>query len=453
MKCRVKTARVTFFAGLGLLGVLAAERPVQAAGQAEPLLRPTPLVLKDGRIANVSIHEVPFARGRAEITTEAGVGLSALTQAVGTDCFLTAQVIGHIASDEIAEQDSLSAHRLARSRADAVQASLIGGGLPAKAIASVWDWQFMVREPRATLWIFQLTAGEDCDGRPLQEDLVAEASPSRARSAPSGSQAVVPALPPLEPAPEQHAAEPAPARETAAPKPEAPHQSIVSAMAPAEPAPGPGAAETRRSEPQRRSNAAAEATGRAAAPAQAETPQPPREPAMVPGGERAQTGMPKVTQPLPAAEPKTAAAAPTERTVAAVGRATAATPPRAPQPAGTDGKIETGSEGGLVITFATNSSYFPPGTSNRLRQLLAEADPTQRYHLSVQVAVSGSRKVVGAKSAQEAARYNRWLAERRLERLERWLHENGNPETLSIRPEYLADDESRRVVVRVVPAG
>ena len=139
--------------------------------------------------------------------------------------------------------------------------------------------------------------------------------------------------------------------------------------------------------------------------------------------------------------------------MAAAASASAATPPRVPQPSGTDGRIETGPEGGLVITFATNSSYFPPGASKRLRQLLADVETGKRYELSVQVAVSGSRKVVGAKSAQEAARYNRWLAERRLERLERWLHENGNPDTLSIRPEYLADDESRRVVVRVVPAG
>jgi hypothetical protein len=455
MKCRVKTARrVTFFAGLGLLGMLVAERPMQAAGQPEPLLRPTPLVLKDGRIANVSIHEVPFAPGRAEITTEAGAGLSELTQTVGTDCFLTAQVIGHIDSGEIAEQDSLSAHRLARSRADAVQASLIGGGLPAKAIASVWDWQFMVREARATLWIFQLTEGEDCEGRPLREDLVAEASRPQAPQVPPGSrQAVAPAVTPLEPAPEQRAAEPAPARETAAAKPpEAPRQSIVSAMAPAAPAPEQGAAETRRPEPQRRAIAAAGAAERAAAEAQVETPQPPREPAPVRA--QAQTGVPKVTQPLPPAAPETAAPAePTTRTVAAVARATAATPPRAPQPAGTDGKIETGPEGGLVITFATNSSYFPPGTGNRLRQLLAEVDPAKRHQLSLQVAVSGSRKVVGAKSAQEAARYNKWLAERRVERVQQWLLENANPDALSIRPEYLADDESRRVVVRVAPAG
>ncbi|MGH6900629.1 MAG: OmpA family protein, partial [Geminicoccaceae bacterium] len=201
---RVKIVRgVAFFAGLGLIGVIMAERPMLAAGQADPLLRPTPLVLKDGRIANVSIHDVAFARGRAELTAEAGAELRELTRAIGTDCFLTAQVIGHIDSGEIAEQDSLSAHRLARSRADAVQASLIHGGLPAKAIASVWDWQFMVREARVTLWIFQLTAGEDCEGRPLREDLVAEVPQSQERRAtPEPSQVVVPAVAPIESAPE-----------------------------------------------------------------------------------------------------------------------------------------------------------------------------------------------------------------------------------------------------------
>lgn len=122
----------------------------------------------------MSVHVVPFAPGRTELAPEIGEQLAGLTRAIGTDCFLTAQVIGHIESSEVAEDDTLKAHRLARSRADTVQASLIGGGLPAKAIASVWDWQFMVREARATLWVFQLTQGEDCEGRPLRPDLVAD---------------------------------------------------------------------------------------------------------------------------------------------------------------------------------------------------------------------------------------------------------------------------------------
>ena len=112
-----------------------------------------------------------------------GARVAELTRAVGADCFLTAQVIGHIDSGEVGQDDTLNAHRLARARADAVQASLIGGGLPAKAIASVWDWQFMVRAPRATLWIFQLTAGEDCEGRPLDGAMVAQAAPATSRPA------------------------------------------------------------------------------------------------------------------------------------------------------------------------------------------------------------------------------------------------------------------------------
>ena len=170
-----QACRVIVAVGLGLTASIAVERSSHAS-QAEPLLQSTPLVLKDGRIANVSIHVVPFAPGRSELAAEAEARVAELTRALGTDCFLTAQVIGHIDSSEVAQDNTLNAHRLARSRADAVQASLIGGGLPASAIASVWDWQFMVRAPRATLWVFQLTAGEDCEGRPLHGDMVAQAA-------------------------------------------------------------------------------------------------------------------------------------------------------------------------------------------------------------------------------------------------------------------------------------
>jgi flagellar motor protein MotB len=485
---RVKLARrAMLLAGLGLIGVILAERPMQAAGPAQPLLRPTPLVLKDGRIANVSIHEVPFAHGQTELTAEAGAELSALTQSVGTDCFLTAQVIGHIDSSEIAEQDSLSAHRVARSRADTVQASLIDGGLPAKAIASVWDWQFMVREARATLWIFQLTAGEDCEGRPLREDLVAQADSAGQSAMPEASQAVVPAIAPVAPAPEQRASDPAPARETAAAEPgrktaeaparptlsagapaevgresaEAPAEPPVSAIAPAEPAARQATAQPRRPQesagsqkPAIMSAAAAAETQSAARPAEAKAPE--RAPEPMPSPPQAQGApvrgdVPRVTQPLPTAQPKTATE-PASRVVAAVAPDAATATPRAPKAAADDGKVEAGSEG-VVITFATNSSYFPIGTAKRLRQLLAEVEAGKRYHVSVQVAVSGTTKVAGARSAKEAARYNRWLAERRVERVQQWLLENAAPDALSIEPEYRAKDESRQVVVRLAPVG
>ena len=395
--CVRKALAVPLFTGLALIGTLAAERSLQAQ-EGEPLLRPTPLVLKDGRIANVSIHVVPFAPGRAELAAGPAGDLAELTRAAGTDCFLTAQVIGHIDSSEVAQDDTLNAHRLARARADAVQASLIGGGLPAKAIASVWDWQFMVRAPRATLWVFELVAGEDCEGRPLHGDMVAQApSPAEQRTA-EPERGIARAL--------------APAERTVAPAPRAP----VAAQAKAAP---------RAVEPP--------------AARQAET-----------GGTR--QAAPSFTEPAPAGEPQTVARAqPAEPREPS--SAIAAKPPARSRPPASDGKVEPGPDGGLIITFATNSSYFPSGAAARLRELLAGIDENGRYEVSVQVAVSGTTKVIGAKSAAEAARYNKWLAERRLERVENWLRKNAAAEALSINPEYVADDDSRRVTVRVAPVG
>ena len=392
---RVREVRsVIVCAGLALLGMLAAEPSLQAA-DAEPLLRPTPLVLKDGRIANVSIHVVPFAPGQAELAAAPARDLAELTRTVGTDCFLTAQVIGHIDSSEVPADDTLNAHRLARARADAVQASLIGGGLPAKAIASVWDWQFMVPAPRATLWVFELVAGEDCEGRPLRGDLVAQVPPAEQRNA-------------------------------------EPERAIARALAPAEEAPGP----------------AATAAGSDAAPRAVEPPAP------RPQAEPAQTrqGTPSFTQPVPPTERQAVARAqPAEQPDAQT--AIAATPQRPARPPASDAKVERSPEGDLIITFATNSSYFPSGAAARLRELLADINGASRYEVTLQVAVSGTTKVVGAKSAQEAARYNKWLAERRLERVQNWLLKNAAAEALSIKPEYVADDDSRRVTVRVAPVG
>jgi outer membrane protein OmpA-like peptidoglycan-associated protein len=418
--------RVALFAGLGLVGVIVAERPMQAAGQAQPLLQPTPLVLKDGRIASVSIHKVPFAPGRGDVGAEARAGLAELTRAVGTDCFLTAQVIGHIDSSEVAEDDTLTAHRLARSRADAVQASLIERGLPAKAIASVWDWQFMVREARATLWIFQLTAGEDCEGRPLREDMVAQApgSNGQPRVPEPARKAALAAAAPAQPmaTPAQQAAEP--------PQPAAPErqrQAIVPALAPTEAAP-------------KRETAEAQIEPHDSQPLGPESDRKP-----------ADTGVPSVTQPLPASTPAPALAAkPAKQAVVAAARDQ---PPSDARKTATDAKVEADPQGRLVITFATNSSYFPPGARNQLNRLLSDVSSEKRYEVFVQVAVSGTTKVVGAKSPAEAAKYNRWLAERRLERVQQWLLEHTNPDTVSIKPEYLEDDESRRVVVRVAPVG
>ena len=173
----------TLLIASGLTAGLSLAAAAQTAGDA--LLAPTPLILKDGRIANVSVHVVGFPQGQSALGSATAQDLSLLTDEAATDCFLTAQVIGHVGSSEVAGNDSLNAHRLARARADAVQASLIAGGLPAKAIASVWDWQFMVREARATLWVFRLTPGEDCEGAPLDSAAPALVAQAEARPAPS----------------------------------------------------------------------------------------------------------------------------------------------------------------------------------------------------------------------------------------------------------------------------
>ena len=498
-----RVSRTVSVAALVLLGLLPAQGSPRAAG-AEPLLRPTPLVLKDGRIANVSIHVLPFASGQAELAAAPAEYLAKLTRAVGTDCFLTAQVIGHIASDEIAGDDTLNAHRLARSRADAVQASLIGGGLPAKAIASVWDWQFMVREPRATLWVFELTAGEDCEGRQLHGDLVAEApATEQGNAAPERvtKPAVAPAETPDAPAataakpaataakPAATAAKPAAtARGEAAPKPAQPATAQPPVIAQAEAVPPVAAAPAARSqaEPGQARQAAAKLTE--PAPAAESKPAASTQPAAADGRGRPadrgagparradrygrpadrgaaqplreQTATAAAQTPAPAqpAEQTAAAAAQTAARAepaeqAALAAAPAATSQSPVKPSTDDGKVENGPQGGLVITFATNSSYFPSGAAAQLRELLAGVNGEKKYQVTLQVAVSGTTQVVGAKSADEAARYNRWLADRRVERVQAWLAKNAGAQALSIKPEYVANDNSRRLTVRFAPVG
>lgn len=151
-----------------------------AAESVDEMLTATPLVLKDGRIAEVLVETIPFPNDAVSPSSAIRNQLDAFTQNIATDCFLTAQVIGHVGKTEISGRETADIHRLARARADAIQASLIDNGLPAASIASVWDWRFMVQQARVTLWIFRLTAGEDCEDIPLgiaSGDQLAETTP------------------------------------------------------------------------------------------------------------------------------------------------------------------------------------------------------------------------------------------------------------------------------------
>jgi outer membrane protein OmpA-like peptidoglycan-associated protein len=404
----------------GLSAELLLATPAPAATADETLLQPTPLILKDGRIANVSVHVLRFARGQSTLDAADSRRLGKLSAELATDCFLTAQVIGHVGSNEVGN-DTLSAHRLARARADAVQASLIADGLPAKAIASVWDWQFMVRAPRATIWVFRLTPGEDCEGKRLDSTAPAlVASGSRDRGSEGAGAA------------SEHSAAPATRiraaeapRSTAVAVPAGPARapaavpSVTKTLPAASPSPAEATAGRSEAKPAvRRSEAKAVGSQPEAEPAVSE---PEAKPAAVAKGEPAAHQPPEVVAALPehAAESQTKAAA----------------------GAGPDE---------VAITFPTNSSYFPPGTADQLHALLKQLGD-QRYRVIVQVSVSGSTKVVGAESPEEAAKYNRWLADRRLDRVRSWFEENVKGGTPAIKPEYHANDESRQLVVRLVP--
>jgi len=83
--------------------------------------------------------------------------------------------------------------------------------------------------------------------------------------------------------------------------------------------------------------------------------------------------------------------------------------------------------------------------------MLGKMSAGERYRVQLEVGVSGSDKVVGANTPEEARRYNRWLAERRMSRVREWLDENAPDRQLEIEPAFLADDSSRRLVVRVAP--
>lgn len=507
MRSSCTSERWTMMAALFvLIGLtLVPSGPVDAAVGQETLLPPTPLVLKDGRIANVSIHVLPFDRGDGELTGEAAAGLARLTAQIATDCFLTAQVIGHVSSREVADNETLAAHRLARSRADAVQSSLIGGGLPAKSIASVWDWQFLVREPRATLWVFRLIQGEDCEGLPLDgeapqlvagnvpaqpvqaETSVAEvATPvARERAVAEAPQTAKPAArvaPAATPAPasvEEAETPTLPAMVGSAVAAEAParqnegQENVIAAPAadPGQSAPAPAAREADAGDALAPAQAQSEGSGEAVASRRRiAEPQGQVEQMAIPAGP-VRGAVPTVTRPIPALSPSQPAVAAagdghSGPTVAAVTPAAPATggtqrastdaspPPQAakqPDPE-RKGKAEWGQDGDVVITFATNSSYFPPGTGAQLKKIIDDLTPGGRYQVDIVTSVA-TGDVVGATSPEEAARYNRWLVDRRLDRVREWFAANAPDHDMVIAPTFKPNDNSRQITVSVAPAG
>ncbi len=199
----------------------------------------------------------------------------------------------------------------------------------------------------------------------------------------------------------------------------------------------------------------------------------PRAPVALPAGpSRAAAAVPSVTQALPAVSPspaqavadrsaakpiasqpeaKAAAGAGGEPAARQAAEVVAALPERAEPPA--KPAVAAAGQQELVITFPTNSSYFPPGTGTQLHALFQHLADGQHYQVVLQTSVSGSQKVIGAETAEEAAQYNQWLAERRIDRVRSWLDENADGKALAVKPEYRANDDSRQILVRLVPTG
>ena len=103
----------------------------------------------------------------------------------------------------------------------------------------------------------------------------------------------------------------------------------------------------------------------------------------------------------------------------------------------------------LTITFAVNSSFLPDDLNGRLRALAQKLEPERSYEVRLVGAV-GSGDVAG-RSADEARRYNRWMAERRVDRVADYLQRTAKSRELKIERGYAANDPSRQVKVEVTP--
>jgi len=101
----------------------------------------------------------------------------------------------------------------------------------------------------------------------------------------------------------------------------------------------------------------------------------------------------------------------------------------------------------LAIDFEVNSSYFSTGAVRELRAFLDSlpADEPVEIELAGAVGTSGVR---GA-GDEEAARYNAWMAERRIERVAEWLEQNAGDRRLTLAERLVENDSSRQVRLRV----
>jgi outer membrane protein OmpA-like peptidoglycan-associated protein len=386
------------------------------AGYPSQLLPPTPMVLRDGRIARVTAFGIAMATGAEQPDVATGAALGRFADDIATDCFLTAQVIGH-AESEMADADPLAPHRLARARADGVRAVLLQRGLPEGSVASVWDWQLGLREPRVTVWLFQLSRGEDCDGKPLD----------RPDGVPVGT-ADPPLMPPLAGPMTSQVAHTVGTAKAAAAKPRL-ESSLAQAAAekpalqdhqPASVHPAPTPSANANAKPDQ----AIESFKLVA-------PEPPDAPAA--------NAPARPEAPVPPTLGNTSDLFTKELGSPITQAARLLLPPPVVQ-----------RDDGLSITFDADSSYLPTGASRELRRVAAALDPGRAYDVELEGTVA-PEEPAGAAAPNGHRSYARWVVERRLARIGELLRQNARARELNIHQTYLANDASRRVTLRLRP--
>jgi hypothetical protein len=428
------------------VGLVAGTCPAARAAGGLTLLtdQPLPMAVRDGGVAEATVRAVPFAPGTSTLDTPTAAALDAYLAAVATDCFLFAQAIGHVRPGPEGDGDTLTAHRLARARSDAVNAALLKAGLPADAVTSVWDRQFAAREPRVTLWVFARPIGDDCAGTSLPGAAAqVVVVPSRPPSAPAAVATIAQAN--SEPAPGIHLPEltpptrspgniapvrlshapPATRAKTLASEVDEIRAAAVPPVVPAhmaqvEPAPG--------------IHLAPRSLGGRAAPRQAM---------------RADSMSEQAVAPQPSVAVAEAVGSPTS--LAASTTAADAEPEAGPQPSAAVTLAAAAPDAAVPrveIVFEPDSSYLANGAVAQLETLLATLPRDAAWEVELQAAVGDS---AGRLPTDRALAYNQWLAERRQSRVEDWLGARSEGPVLRVRRSKLAHDPSRRVVVSARP--
>jgi hypothetical protein len=421
---------------LAVLPLAAAAEPPNTSAVRSLVDAPVPLVLKDGRIAQINLYAVPFPTGSAEPVPNVVEELDRLAAGWATDCFLSAQVIGHVAPGSGRDGDTLAAHRLARARADRLQAVLIGHGLPQKAIASVWDWQFFVPESRATLWVFALVPGEDCEGAALSH----RAPEVESQSQPEAASGPVARLKIARDSGKAQEAEGSAMGNPAPDPPMAWAQESDSGSADGETAPSLSRA-TAEEGPEhlaavKADSPSASATIASAEPSTAETAESQSEAPADMAARAAGSSQSPGAEPVGAALP----------TATAVTHPVAATPTRGLSLGVAAAQAPGSEEVVYEVQFDLNSSFLPQGAGAGLRAFLDRLGEG-RFAIRLEGAVAGG-DVANARTPEEARRYNEWITTRRVNRVREWLERHAAGRIVTIEQELVQDDPSRRVVIR-----